>query len=409
MALGPPPTVETEAGMRRARRRRRTGVSLRLLPVLLLAALAGPLSLGAPGGGIGGTGITGFGPIQGFGSIFVNGREYFLGPRTRYTVDGHPAGRTALRVGDTVVVRGTGAPGRRTGRAAAVAVRHPLVGPVQALAPDGRGIVVFGQRVRIPAGTPVASAGGDPVTLRRGDWVAVSALGDGRGRWVATRVAVRHRAGAAPAGVRAVLEGRVTAAGPGGVLQVGAQPVRLRGGPMPARGAAVRIVGRYRAGVIVAARALPERPDLGGRGRYVEMAGYPTMSANGTLHSNGVVLRPVTRLAAPERAELHRDRPLVFAGRIGADGALDLLRVEPPRAPSRPHAERGGAEHGAQVERPEGAHTEGGKPEIERPEIRKPEIEPPEIQRPQIERPQIERPQIERPEIQHPEIEMPGH
>lgn len=376
---------------------RRRGV---LLAALLLAQLVA-VSMGAPGGGIGGTGITGFGPIQRFGSIFVNGREYFLGAATHYRVDGRSAGRAALHVGDTVVVQGTGDPARATARAKLVLVRHALVGRVDAVTAGGTRLTVFGQRVRIPRGVPVAGAHGRTPLLRRGDWVAVSALADGRGGWVATRVAVRYRAHAVPAGARAVLEGSVTAIAGDGVLRIGRQAVRIgRGaGPAPRPGARVRVVGRYRDGVILAARIGPARPALGAPGRYVEMEGYPMRGARDTLRSNDVVLHGATRLGAPAHDQLRAGRALLFSGRVGRGGTLELERIGPPRAPRplRTTPETDAHQHPGR----EGDETKGaGRPDVEPPGIEHPEIEHPQVERPQIELPEVERPQL-------PGIELP--
>jgi hypothetical protein len=374
-----------------------------LLLGLLLTLAAGPVSMGAPdGGGIGGTGITGFGPIQGFGSIFVSAREYFLRADTRVTVDGRTAGRRALHVGDIVVVRGTANPARATGWADIVQVRHPLVGRVDAVSAGGAHLTVLGQAVRIPAGVSVVNGNGRAVALQAGDWVAVSALANARGQWIATRVALRYPAGSVPAGAPAVIEGRVASVGPNGVLRIGTQAVRLEGpaGHGPAPGARIRVVGRYRDGAILASRVAPARPALGSPGRYVEMEGYAVSRAAGGLHSNGIVLRPPGGREGAGRPGIRADRALVFTGRIGPDGSLEIERMEPPHAPElqRPDAGTGGGERGY------GSHEAHG---IERPHVEHPEVERPEIERPEVERPQVEMPQVQRPEI--PEVEMPGH
>ena len=59
-----------------------------------------------PGGGIGGTGITGFGVVQKFVSIFVNGREYILDDNTRVTRDGVSVDEKTLHLGDVVSIDG---------------------------------------------------------------------------------------------------------------------------------------------------------------------------------------------------------------------------------------------------------------------------------------------------------------
>lgn len=398
-------------------RRARASTPLRtLLLGVLLTLAAGPLSMGATdGGGIGGTGITGFGPIQGFGSIFVNAREYFLRDDTRITVDGRVAGRRALHVGDMVVVRGTADPARTTGWADVVQVRHPLVGRVDTVSADGAHLTVLGQAVRIPAGVPVVGDNGRAVALHAGDWVAVSALANARGEWIATRVALRYPAGSVPAGTPAVIEGRVASVGPNGVLRIGTQAVRLEGAAVhesaPAPGTRIRVVGRYRDGVILASRVAPARPALGGPGRYVEMEGYAVSRAAGGLHSNGIVLRTPGGREGAGPTGIRTDRALVFTGRIGPDGSLEIERMEPPHAPELPRAgdgERGFGGHEAHgIERPRIEHPEIERPRIERPEIERPRVEHPEIERPRIERPEVAIPQVQRPEI--PEVEMPGH
>src|SRR5207344_1716166 len=67
------------------------------------------------GGGVVGTGAVAFGALEGFGSIFVNGIEYFTDGAT-ILIDGQPAAESDLRVGMRLrvdgVVFGTGATGQ---------------------------------------------------------------------------------------------------------------------------------------------------------------------------------------------------------------------------------------------------------------------------------------------------------
>ncbi|MGC8808429.1 MAG: DUF5666 domain-containing protein, partial [Thiomonas sp.] len=79
-------------------------------------------------GGIGGTGIVAVGPIQRFGSIFVNGTEYALPAETRYQVDGHAASQQSLHLGDLVAVRARVQSGKIL--AVEVHVDHAIVGRI---------------------------------------------------------------------------------------------------------------------------------------------------------------------------------------------------------------------------------------------------------------------------------------
>ncbi|MFQ5488085.1 MAG: DUF5666 domain-containing protein [Gammaproteobacteria bacterium] len=76
----------------------------------LLAAL-GMASCGGGGGanlaGIGGTGIVAVGQITGFGSVFVNGVEYFLKNDSQLLVNNTPVGQSNLKLGMVVTISGT--------------------------------------------------------------------------------------------------------------------------------------------------------------------------------------------------------------------------------------------------------------------------------------------------------------
>lgn len=186
----------------------------RLLAGALLALGLGPAAHGAtdcPGSGFGGTGHTdpgdgsGFGGtgaqpcagvtplgvvgvITGFGSIFVGGQEIHYAPDAAIDT---PAGRrtpTALRLGQTVVVRAH-SDGDRV-QAGHIAIAPVLIGPVQAAGADA--LVALGQPVRIGARTRLAGFG--RAGIAPGDWVAVYGLRGADGSVVATRVARRRPA-----------------------------------------------------------------------------------------------------------------------------------------------------------------------------------------------------------------------
>ncbi|OZB39786.1 MAG: hypothetical protein B7X48_07540 [Acidiphilium sp. 34-60-192] len=142
---------------------------------------------GGETGGIGGTGIgpanariVGYGPIQRFGSVFVNGREYALTGQTLVTIDGSAATVAALRIGDIAQVRGF-TTGPHRGLALSISVRDAIIGPVSAVAHHGTAFTVLGQRV-------VAATAGKPfMALKPGEMVAVSAQRQADGNWAASQ------------------------------------------------------------------------------------------------------------------------------------------------------------------------------------------------------------------------------
>lgn len=91
------------------------GSGLDIAAQLLLAA-----------GGIGGTGIS-FGPITGFGSIFVNGVEFQTSGAT-IIIDGSPASEGDLKKGMVVTVQGT--IDGDTGIATTILAESAVKGPV---------------------------------------------------------------------------------------------------------------------------------------------------------------------------------------------------------------------------------------------------------------------------------------
>lgn len=140
-------------------------------------------------GGIGGTGIVAIGPVQRFGSIFVNGGEYELPAQTRYRVDGQPASENSLHLGDMVRVHAVERGGRLD--ALAVDISHAVVGRVSRIDRSAGRLVVLGQTVQILPGTLLRTAENQPLPLSRlkvGDEVRISALDQGAGHWQAMRL-----------------------------------------------------------------------------------------------------------------------------------------------------------------------------------------------------------------------------
>ncbi len=114
-------------------------------------APGGLASFDSPGGGgIGGTGVTSSGSINGFGSIFVNGVEFDT-DSAEILINGKPASEEELRLGMVVLVSGTVDDNGTTGTASQVIFDQEVEGPVEAIERDQDGdsmlVTVIGVRV----------------------------------------------------------------------------------------------------------------------------------------------------------------------------------------------------------------------------------------------------------------------
>lgn len=138
-------------------------------------ALALAIGVSHGGGGVTGTGGSAFGEIMDFGSIFVNGIEYFTDAAAIY-IDDQPATESQLRVGMVVSVEGTVDSNGLTGQASRVDYRPSIRGSLDA-APvatsDGSKFTVNGIQVSITATTILDGATG-PMGFAAGDRVEVS-------------------------------------------------------------------------------------------------------------------------------------------------------------------------------------------------------------------------------------------
>jgi hypothetical protein len=340
------------------------------------------------GGGIGGTGITGMGAVQRFGSIYVNGREYFLTPDTRITEDGNTLRESDLHLGDVVIVQGRVEAGSGRSVAARVAVEQALRGQVDNVNVGSGTLTVLGQVVHVGRDTFDGSPENKPLKLEKvhvGDTVAVSGLLRADGTWAATRVqsfmrsVAQRDAWLLRGNLRAVDRVR-------GSLTVGAGSVHIDAARIPtnlAAGQAVRITGHYRQGKPYANNVRVERLDLGVAGTRLELSGYiQSQPAAGTATCNGVLLYygTDTEFAGGRAADLARDMPIAVHGTLRPDGGISVERMVL-------HAEF------LRVEMP--------LPRMEPPQRR---MDPAEIHRPEVPsmRPMIERPMPERPMMDRP-------
>lgn len=294
--------------------------------LLLLAVLAaspaaaqtggiGGTGISPQTGGIGGTGISrpilGYGPIQAFGSVFVNGREYAFGASTRVSIDGTPATIAALRVGDVAQIYGetTSAHG---GYAQAIVVVHPLIGPVSQISADGHSAVILGQTVQAVGGAALFAG------VAPGQSFAVSAQRDAAGIWHAGAVAL---APSAHFQLLAVL----TAVAPGQLQAAGvsiAASAALTAHVEP--GESALITGSVKDGT-PEADSLAPAPRLNAPvGTLVEAQDYFRAAGAGQLVS-------ADGLTAQGRAvpALTGDQPVEISGVIEAGDKVDLDDVAP--------------------------------------------------------------------------------
>lgn len=130
------------------------------------------------------------GPIQGFGSVILNGRHYSL-TSAQINVDGAAATQADLAVGQVVTVAGSVDANGAAGVADTVELDVNVEGPVQSIDASGGTFVVLGQRVAIDADTvfDTATLGTGLAGLAVGDFAKVSGLvapsGAIRATWIA--------------------------------------------------------------------------------------------------------------------------------------------------------------------------------------------------------------------------------
>lgn len=164
-----------------------------------LIAVASCGGSGGPGGGIassGGTGGTGvsYGPVTGFGSVFVNGVEFDTTSST-VMLNGFPGPdeatdpRRGLKIGMVVKVDGAFDSNGTTGTASRITFKNNLKGPVSVIDIIGATLEVLGQNVVIDSQT--VFLGATLNSLIPGNVVEVSGLPDSNGNIHATLVELK--------------------------------------------------------------------------------------------------------------------------------------------------------------------------------------------------------------------------
>ncbi|MBI3778809.1 MAG: hypothetical protein HY274_07855 [Gammaproteobacteria bacterium] len=323
-----------------------------------------------PGGGIGGTGITGFGVVQKFGSIFVNGREYFLDNRTHVTREDALSDEKMLRLGDVVRVEGRIDPSSGKSMAISVDSHVALQGRVEKVDVTSGTVTMLGQTVRVTSATLGDTPENGALLLTRlhsGTRIAVSGFARSDGSWTATRID--------PIVVddsRFVLRGAVQTTDPGrGQFRIGGQLLTMPAGLLsaqPKMGDVVRIIGHYGDAALQIESVKSDRLMIGAVGQAVEMGGYiQAQPGAGKLVSNGIELKysDASAFIGGTVADLHKDIPVAVRGELQADGTVFvralLINVEPMRVSlpeldrrtprETPHEQRNNREAGEKLER----------------------------------------------------------
>ena len=216
-------------------------------------------------GGIGGTGITrqgkpvlSYGPIQAFGSVFVNGREYMFDNHTLVRVDGHAATIANLSVGNIARIQGV-ITGAKRGYAESINIIHPVIGPVTAISDGGLQAVILGQKMEATKGPIFAG-------FKPGQMVAVSAQLRANGTWAADNAEPVSGATAQLLGPVAAHNGRMTVAGTPVTLEPGLTP--------PAMGSQALVTGAAAENGLVAHRIVPGPSLVAPPGTRVEVSDY---------------------------------------------------------------------------------------------------------------------------------------
>ena len=263
------------------------------------------------GRGIGGTGIVG--TIRAFGSIWVNGVEINYWEDQTVLLYDRPVTGKDLRVGQVVAVEGEVQADRLVARS--IEVRHAVVGPVASVDARNGILRVLGQRVRMPAGDPLAK------TVRSGQWISVSGLREPKGVVAASLLEQP------PDGEGAFVRGEVEGVNARGVV-IGGHRYPLPPGIDPSTvplGADLTVYGEPEGDGLTRTRlrvgwVLP----FDGRVRNFLLEGF--------VDTGG---RRVGSLSLPDSA--YRPRPgerVVVQGRFGIDGALDQRSLRVLSAPS---------------------------------------------------------------------------
>jgi hypothetical protein len=315
---------------------RNLGQALAALTALLLAACGGGDG-GEPVAGIDRGGITiAQGPINGFGSVIVNGVRYSTTGAT-VTIDDQPGTESDLRVGQVVRVEGTVNADGVSGTARRISFNDEVEGPVQSIDLAASRLVVLGQTVRVGTGTsfddsivPRSLAG-----LQVGQRVEVSGLVGADGVIAATRV--ERKAASATVEVKGPIASVDTATRRFsiGLLQVDYSAATLSGfgTGQPASGDLVEAYGTVSgAGVLLATRVEKRSNALTGTTNdRAEVEGLVTRFesvADFDVAGQRVITSASTRYEGGTSANLALNANIEVEGGFDASGRIVATEIE---------------------------------------------------------------------------------
>lgn len=357
-------------------------------------------------GGIGGTGIhnsgtpiIGYGPIQAFGSVFVNGREYAVNANTLVSINGAPATVASLRIGDIAQINGV-ALGPHGGFAQKISILNAIIGPVTAVSANGANATVLGQNVVSAGHRPLFSG------IRPGAMVAVSAQRQFNGDWAARNVTMLPNTG------HFQLVAPLSAIGTG-VISIAGNEIKAPAGlaaPFTA-GERVIVSGSVGPNGLVATQLNAAPINLGGGGTNVEVETYFRATKDGTLEAaDGIVA-----VGAPASLQATGTEPVEIIGKVSDDDiiSVDAVNADPSAIPAaQTPVGHDGAVPNPLIEQQDDKAIEPSEPResgadddsIARPKSAMPETEAPSRILPDHDLPEIA-PNDSRPEL--PDIEFP--
>jgi Domain of unknown function (DUF5666) len=255
------------------------------------------------------------GPINGFGSVIVNGVRYSTAGAV-ITIDDQPGTESDLRVGQVVRVEGQLDPGGATGTASSVSYHDDVEGPVESISLAASTLVVLGQTVKVGPSTsfddrisPRSLSG-----LAVGDRIEVSGLITAGGVIEATRIEIKTASSAVelkgPVGSVDTVARRLRI----NEQQVDYSAAQLSNFPsgQPANGDLVEVKGSVNAsGVLIATRIERQSASLAG-------------TTNDSAEIEGLV----TRFVSSTDFDVAGQRVTTTAGTVYEDGAASNLALD---------------------------------------------------------------------------------
>lgn len=283
------------------------------------------------------------GPVESFGSIYLNGVRFDTRTAS-ILINGEPAKDDALKLGMVVQVEGTVNPETGEGIADAVHYTRALRGAITTVVEHGlqqKALTILGQTVLVDAEIPIAGTSFE--ALQPGMWLTASGVRGANGTLVATRL---NYLPVAPSTVD--VEGRIQALDAvqqrfavEGLLVDYAEAAVIYGDEAAlAEGQVVAVSGKNYSGGVLQADAVSVRADalLAAPGSWLQVDGlieHFASSVSFTVRGVGVDASDAEFLRGNAR-QLEAGTRVVAEGRVDADGRLKANQVT-VKLPSQGH------------------------------------------------------------------------